>query len=234
MGSATYQRARSEEHKRERAAAFLGAARAVALRDGVHGTTLVAIAREAGLHHSAVRRYFPSRDAVLLRLAADGWERWADRITERLDRGTGSPGDVAEVLVDTLVSDELFCDLLGNVPLHLERGVDEQELLSFKREAMAALARIVAVVSSAVPELGTEGARSLMTAANSLAANLWQVCHPPPALAAIYEREPELGHVATDFTPVLRRLLTATARGLAQHRQVAQSVTTRPARASGS
>jgi AcrR family transcriptional regulator len=234
MAQRTYQRARSDEHKQERATAFLDAARTVALRDGVHGTTLVAIAQVAGLHHSAVRRYFPSRDAVLLRLAADGWERWADRITERLDRGTASAGGIAEVLVDTLVSDELFCDLLGNVPLHLERGVDGQELLSFKHEAMAALARIVAAISTAVPELGSDGARSLMTAANSLAANLWQVCNPSPALAAIYEREPELGHVATDFAPILRRLLTATARGLAQHRQVAQSVTTRPARASGS
>ena len=211
-----YQRARSEEHKRERAAAFLDAARTVARRDRVHGTTLVAIAQEAGLHHSAVRRYFPSRDAVLLRLAAEGWERWADRIAERLARGTASPDRVAEALVDTLVADELFCDLLGNVPLHLERSVDEQELLAFKREAMASLARIVAAVAAAAPDLGTQGARSLMTAANSLAANLWQVCHPSPPLAAIYERQPELGHLASDFAPILRRLLAATARGLAQ------------------
>jgi hypothetical protein len=36
-------------------------------------------------------------------------------------------------------------------------------------------------------------------------------CHMPlTPLAAMYEHEPELGHVATDFAPVLRRLLTAT------------------------
>src|SRR3954452_1158789 len=205
-----YQRARSEEHKQERAAAFLDAARTVALRERVHGTTLVAIAREAGLHHSAVRRYFASRDAVLLRLAADGWERWADRIAERLDGASG----VADVLVDTLVEDQLFCDLLGNVPLHLERGVEGQELLAFKRAAMASLGRIVTSLAAAAPELGTEGARSLMTAANALAATLWQVCNPSPALAAIYEREPELGHPAAEFAPILRRLMAATAHGL--------------------
>jgi AcrR family transcriptional regulator len=213
-----YQRARSEEHKRERAEGFLAAARTVALRDRVHGTTLVAIAQEAGLHHSAVRRYFPSRDAVLLRLAADGWEHWADRIAERLERGTASPDRVAEALVDTLVADELFCDLLGNVPLHLEHGVEEEELLSFKREVMASLGRIVAAVAAAAPELGTAGARSLMTAANSLAANLWQICHPPPPLAALYEHQPELGHLAYDFAPILRSLLSATARGLVERR----------------
>jgi AcrR family transcriptional regulator len=204
-----FQRARSDEHKQERAAAFLDAARTVALRDRVHGTTLVAIAQEAGLHHSAVRRYFPSRDAVLLRLAADGWERWADRVASRLGGAS-----VADVLVDTLVEDRLFCDLLGNVPLHLERGVEGDELLSFKRSAIASLGRIVTAVAAADPELGTEGARSLMTAANALAATLWQVCNPSVELAALYEREPELGHPASEFAPILRGLLAATARGL--------------------
>jgi AcrR family transcriptional regulator len=214
VGRGTYERARSDEHKRERAAAFLEAARTVALREGVHDTTLVAIAQAAGLHHSAVRRYFPSRDAVLLRLAADGWDRWADRITERLEGATETPGGIVAVLVATLVTDELFCDLLGNVPLQLERGVDEQELLTFKHDATAAVARIVAAISAAAPELGAHGARRLMTAANALAANLWQACHPPPALAAIYQREPELGHLPSDFAPILRELLEATANGL--------------------
>jgi AcrR family transcriptional regulator len=206
-----YQRARSDEHKRERAAAFLAAARTVALRDGVHDTTLVAIAQEAGLHHSAVRRYFPSRDAVLLRLAEDGWAGWADRIGERLDGTIASPDRVAEVLVDTLVADRLLCDLLGNVPLHLERGVEGDALLEFKRGAMASLGRIVEAIA---PSLGHEAARSLMTAANSLAATLWQICNPSPPLAAIYAREPALGHPAAEFAPILRRLLAATARGL--------------------
>lgn len=216
MPSETYQRARTAARKQERAAAFLDAARTVALRDGVHATTLVDIADQVGLHHSAVRRYFASRDAVLLRLAADGWVRWAERLDGRLGRGSATPAQIADALVDTLVADELFCDLLGNVPLHLERSVDGDELLAFKRTAMAALTRIVSAIATAAPDLGAAGARDLMTAANSLAATLWQVCHPAPALAAIYRREPDLGHVAADFAPLLRRLITATANGLAQ------------------
>jgi AcrR family transcriptional regulator len=211
----TYQRARSPERKQQRAEAFLAAARVVAGRDGVHATTLVSIAAEAGLHHSAVRRYFPSRDAVLLRLAADGWVAWADRITSRRTEGAGhGPDDLADLLVSTLVADELFCDLLGNVPLQLERAVDGAELLAFKQIAMSALADIIAVIAAAAPDLGTGGARDLMTAANALAANLWQVCHPAPALAAIYRRQPRLGHLEDDFAPILRRLLAATAIGL--------------------
>ncbi|MBL0887956.1 hypothetical protein [Myceligenerans indicum] len=47
------------------------------------------------------------------------------------------------------------------------------------------------------------------------AANLWQVAHPTPVLARLYEEEPAWGHVALDFEPRLTRLLQATARGLA-------------------
>lgn len=215
MNQAAYQRARSSRRKEERAAAFLEAARNVAGRIGVHETTLSAIAEEAGMHHSALRRYFPSREAVLLRLTAEGWTGWADRIEERLDGTTAGPDDVAETLVETLVADTFFCDLLGNVALHLERAVDQDELLMFKQQAMGALSRIVTVAAIACPELGLAGARSLMTATNSLSANLWQVCHPAPSLAAIYERDPSLGHRESDFPQILRELLTATARGLA-------------------
>ncbi|MFL1379536.1 MULTISPECIES: TetR/AcrR family transcriptional regulator [unclassified Nocardiopsis] len=212
----SYQRARTAEHKRERAQAFLDAARTVALRDGVHATTLVAIAEEVGLHHSAVRRYFPSRDAVLLRWAAEGWSGWAERITARLAGARVGPRELADVLAETLVADPLLCDLLGNVPLHLERGVDGDELLAFKRTGMAALDDITAAIAEAAPDLGPAGAADLMTATTALAATLWQVCHPAPALAEVYRREPELGHLAADFGSSLRRLVEATARGLAQ------------------
>jgi hypothetical protein len=51
-------------------------------------------------------------------------------------------------------------------------------------------------------------------------------CHMPlTPLAAMYEHEPELGHVATDFAPVLRRLPTATLAVQRKRRQAAESVT---------
>ncbi|MDN4641091.1 hypothetical protein QCD70_12605 [Agreia sp. PsM10] len=39
--------------------------------------------------------------------------------------------------------------------------------------------------------------------------------HPTPTLAALYEKVPEWGHVALDFTPRLKLLLGALATGLA-------------------
>ncbi|WP_459965759.1 TetR family transcriptional regulator, partial [Mycobacterium avium] len=69
----TFQRARTEEKKRQRAEALVEAARSLALETGVASVTLTAVARRAGIHYSAVRRYFTSHKEVLLHLSAEGW-----------------------------------------------------------------------------------------------------------------------------------------------------------------
>jgi len=50
----------------------------------------------------------------------------------------------------------------------------------------------------------------------AFAASFWQVSHPTPTLAALYEQVPAWGHVALDFAPRLRLLLEATAVGLVE------------------
>ena len=61
-----------------------------------------------------------------------------------------------------------------------------------------------------------EQIRALMAAVLAFAASFWQVSHPTPTLAALYEQVPRWGHVALDFAPRLRSLLEATAVGLAE------------------
>lgn len=77
-----FQRARTEENKRQRAAALVEAARSLALETGVASVTLTAVAGRAGIHYSAVRRYFTSHKEVLLHLAAEGWARWSGTVCE--------------------------------------------------------------------------------------------------------------------------------------------------------
>ena len=67
---------------------------------------------------------------------------------------------------------------------------------------------------------------SLLTVAVVLAPGLWQLSHPAPALAALYEQEPRWAHVALDFSPRLNALLTASAIGLAAVGPVADPATT--------
>ena len=80
----TFQRARTEENKRRRAAALVEAARSLAIETGVASVTLTAVAGRAGIHYSAVRRYFTSHKEVLLHLAAEGWVRWSGTVCEKL------------------------------------------------------------------------------------------------------------------------------------------------------
>jgi AcrR family transcriptional regulator len=204
-------------------------ARQVAARDGVHRVTLSAIAVEAGLTHSAVLRYFHSRNEVLLQLAGQGWTAWAVRLCGALTpafaagaetrAGAGALGtssdSLAKIMVATLVADPIFCDLLGNVPLHLEHDLPREIVRSFKQTGNAALGRIVSAIDAAVPGLDALAAADLMSATNALAGTLWQVCHPDQTLAEIYYEEPALGHLPDDFAPLLERLIAATARGLA-------------------
>ena len=86
--TATFQRARTEENKRRRAAALVEAARSLAIETGVASVTLTAVAGRAGIHYSAVRRYFTSHKEVLLHLAAEGWVRWSGTVCAGVgDRG---------------------------------------------------------------------------------------------------------------------------------------------------
>jgi AcrR family transcriptional regulator len=211
-----FQRARSPENKRLRAGALVEAARSLALEGGVASVTLTAVADRAGVHHSAMRRYFASHKEVLLHLAAEGWTRWSDTVREEL-RGPAlmSPGRVAEILATTLAADPLFCDLLANIPLHLEHEVGIDRVVEFKRVSHTAFMSIAESIEHALPALGRQGALDTLTSAYALAATLWQVAHPPAALAEAYaDGRAPAPDWNIDFAPALTRLLAATCTGL--------------------
>jgi AcrR family transcriptional regulator len=66
------------------------AARTLGLRDGVRAVTLTAIAAQAGVHASAVRRYYNSREEILLILAEEGYRSWSYDIATQLNGRTWS------------------------------------------------------------------------------------------------------------------------------------------------
>ena len=72
------------------------------------------------------------------------------------------------------------------------------------------------VVLGRVSRMTVDQIQALLAATLAFAANLWQVSHPTPTLAALYEQVPDWGHVALDFRPRLRLLLQSTAIGLTE------------------
>jgi AcrR family transcriptional regulator len=213
----TFQRARTEENKRRRAAALVEAARSLAVETGVASVTLTAVAGRAGIHYSAVRRYFSSHKEVLMHLAAEGWVRFSERVCAELgDSGPRSPAQVAETLANALAADTLFCDLLANLHLHLEHEVHVDRVVEIRRTISAAAVEVADATQRALPALGRSGAFDILIAAYSLAAAFWQIANPPQRLTDAYAKEPEElpPEWNIDFASALTRLLTATCIGL--------------------
>ena len=216
MPQSSFQRARSDDKKRQRAAALVEAARSLALESGVASVTLTDVANRAGVHYSAVRRYFTSHKEVLLHLAAEGWAQFSATVCESLgEPGPTSPARVADALADGLAADPLFCDLLANLHLHLEHEVALEQVLEFKEISNAAVISLTDAIENALPTLGRSGAFDVLLASYSLAAPLWQMANPPKRLADAYANRTDVPpDWKIDFTAALSRLITAVCVGL--------------------
>jgi AcrR family transcriptional regulator len=213
----TFRRARTEENKRQRAAALVEAARSLAIEAGVASVTLTAVASRAGIHYSAVRRYFTSHKEVLLHLAAEGWVRWSATVCEKLSEpGPMSAERVAETLANGLAADPLFCDLLANFHLHLEHEVDIDRVVEIRRTIVAAAVTLADAIERALPTLGRTAAFDSLIAAYSLASAYWHIANPPERLSDSYGEEPDVlpPEWNLDFESALARVLTATCIGL--------------------
>lgn len=212
--TSTFQRAYSRLHKEQRAADLLEAARTLGARDGVRAVTLIAIATQAGVHSSAVRRYYTSREEILLALAEEGYADWSQDVVARLaGRHQVASDELARVLTDSLAERPLFCDLLTHVTLSLEREVSYERVHAFKSVAAAAVKGLTDAVAAA-SRLDEAQANDLIVGIIAMAAPLWQAGHPAETLTRLYAEEPSMAHIGVDFEPTLTRLTTALIDGM--------------------
>lgn len=217
-----HQRARSAEDKQRRAEDLLDAARVLAVElGGVRHVTLAAVTERAGLHPSGVRRYFASKEELLLELAERGWGEWRDILTARLaGQHDLDPAETAKLISATISSLPLFCDLLTHIPLTLEGDVDLPRARRYKANSFAAYDVIIGALRTA-SVLDAAQAEDLITVTLALTANLWQLAHPTDSLRQLYAEVPRWGHAALEFEPRLARLLAAAATGLVAAGQTA-------------
>jgi AcrR family transcriptional regulator len=185
-------RARRPEQKQQRYQAILDAAHTLALRDGVAAATLTAIAAEVGMHKSALLKYFGTREEIFLRLAEIDWVAWADGLVTELGRGPVDEERLVEVLTTSLVERPLICQMFTtHSALRLERKVPFEAARRSKSAAMGAAGEVADGVHAAFPTLDRDAALELLVTTGLMAAALWQVAHPPPVVAALFEQPPE-------------------------------------------
>jgi AcrR family transcriptional regulator len=229
--SAAFQRARRPEQKQQREDAILGAARELALRDGVRNVSLSDIAGRIGIHKSALLRYFETREQIFLELTAASWLDWGQALHAGLDGvspggsggpggpgGSGAAGVVADVVARSFTDRPLLCDLIPHTALNLERNVSPEAVRRYKLTSLGVISDAVGVVHRVLPELTATECREFVSTMASLAGALWQIANPPPVLAELYARDPDLAHACVDLTPRLRRTAAILLAGLVPSR----------------
>ena len=206
MTTEIFQRARRPEQKLQRQDAILGAARDLALRDGVRNVSLADIAARVGIHKSALLRYFETREQIFLELTAEAWSDWARDLHARLDAAApGSAPLVADVFARSFSDRPLMCDLIEHTPLNLERNVSPDAVRRYKRTSLGMVNEAAALVQRVLPELTLAECTEFVATLASLAGSLWQIANPGPVLAELYASDPALAQACVDLMPRLRR-----------------------------
>src|ERR1700759_2787346 len=221
MTTTGFQRARSAHAKQERESAILAAARALGAAPGIRTVTPPDIADAVGMHKSAMLRYFETREQIFLRLTAIGWQEWSADLRSRLgdlpsDAATPAPAAaVATAFADSLVARPMFCDLLAQAPLNLERNVSLESVRAFKLVTLDEVHAISAELTR-LHDLTEQQAVDVIATATSMAGALWQMATPGPEVQAPYRSDPRLAHATVEVGPRLPRVLTALLTGLAK------------------
>ncbi|MGA5179248.1 TetR family transcriptional regulator [Streptomyces pseudogriseolus] len=206
---ASFQRARSAEAKQVREAAILEAARTLGRERGIRDVTLTDIAAQVGMHKSALLRYFETREQIFLELTAQGWREWSAALRTLLqERAAADPAAVADAFAASLAARPVFCDLLAQAPLNLERNVSLEAVRDFKLVTLHEVALIGAEVDRLLG-LDEQQVVDLISTATGMAGALWQMASPGPRIRELYLTDPRLGHAVVEVEPRLRRILTA-------------------------
>jgi AcrR family transcriptional regulator len=213
----TFQRARSDEAKQQRQADILAAATRLGAERGIRQVTLTDIAEAVGMHKSALLRYFETREQIFLNLTAAGWREWSPELQKELSRCTPDPPGFAQAFASTLVDRPMFCDLLAQAPLNLERNVSIEAVKAFK---LVTLEEVTAIVGAQQRVLGLteEQGVDVIATATSMAGALWQMATPGDEVQALYRSDPRLAHAVVAVGPRLTRVLTAILTGFIANR----------------
>jgi AcrR family transcriptional regulator len=215
MSTETFQRARRPEQKEQRREAILAAAADLARRDGVREVTLSDIARAVGIHKSALLRYFETREQIFLELTGRAWGEWREATTAALrEPAPGEVDAVATTLARSFVERPLLCDLIPHTALNLERHASVAAVRAYKTTSLGAVGAVAKTLAGPLPDLSAAERLELISAVALLAGSMYQIATPPPPLAELYKREPDLGHSLLDLDARLTRATRVVIAGL--------------------
>lgn len=211
----TWKRARKPEQKAERIDAILDAAGVLLEENGLEGTGLNAIARQAGLSKPNLYVYFESREAILLQLLLNESAVWAKSFKRRLGQieKIGDVDAVAQAFADSLARRRRFCILSASLASVFEHNVGPETVSQFKREFLEIVQPCVSALSEALPKLGDEDSFRGLAMLVMSATGMWAHCHPSRSVETVL-KQPEFEHMKFDFRDTVARLTVCFLEGL--------------------
>lgn len=129
----SFQRARSDEHKRTRVTAILNSARNRVMRSPFEQCEMTQIASDVGITKAALYRYFRAKELIFVEL----YQRELELLVEPLSRALNPPD--AQALTRTLTERPVFCKLSSILSTVLESPLTVEEATAFKRRVAATL-----------------------------------------------------------------------------------------------
>ncbi|PYE54407.1 TetR/AcrR family transcriptional regulator [Deinococcus yavapaiensis] len=207
------QRARNDEDKTARREHILDTAVRLWDERPYDELTMSDLAKTVGLAKGTLYLYFRTKEEVFVAVLERLLWTWFATVDERLDaKEHAAPGEVADLLADTLRGQERMVRLLALLNTVLEQNVNVEVGLKFKADLAERLAITGARLARLLP--GLDGPRVLLHM-NALVIGLFTVTAETPALKAARDHE-SLRHLAMDFDTELRFSLAALLGGLTQ------------------
>jgi AcrR family transcriptional regulator len=210
----SFQRARRPEQVEARRNAILETARAMLAEQPVTDISLRELSDRVGLAKSNVLRYFDSREAIFLQILDDAWTTWLDELEAKLTDPPNADAAayareswIAATIAGSLVSRKLLCDLASAMAGVLERNISIDVARTFKRQALANLARLAELVGRQLPHLSADDALHFAGAAQVIVSGLWPYTNPSEVVATAM-RELGMPDPAESFETNLREGLT--------------------------
>jgi AcrR family transcriptional regulator len=210
----TFERARRPEHKEQRRAAIMSAARALGAERGVREVTLGDIATAAGMAKSNVLRYFGTREEIYLDLMIEAWREWLVGLPGQLaEAGVDDAAGAARVVSTSIADHPLLCDLIAQMGDTLAHNVRPEHGRDFKVAMFAATAELGTLLGGVIPGLDPERAFEAGAVTGLSVAAVWPTCTTPSAITDLLDPA-VLGLLPATFAERLERMLHALYLGL--------------------
>jgi AcrR family transcriptional regulator len=202
-------RARGEEQKEARRRHILETAEALFRDQSFADTTMADVAARAGLSKGAVYLYFETKEQLFLAMLVGELAAWLDAVDARLETGTiRRPEAAARLFAASLAERPTLTKLLSLMDGVLERNIDEDTALAWKRFLAARLQRTGALLEALLPALRPGGGVRLLLQMHALVIGLRQMSDPAPVMKRLAD-EPDLALFQIDFERELTAALTA-------------------------